>query len=45
MEQGAYTWNFKRQARSRQMAPISDLGVEMGKFTGVQSFHLGYARN
>lgn len=46
LEQGAYTWNFVAVARSRQkMLPISDLGAEMGQFSGVQSFHLAYARN
>jgi putative Mg2+ transporter-C (MgtC) family protein len=46
MDQGAYSWKFVAVARSRQkMAPISDLGTEMGKFPGVQSFHVAYARN
>jgi putative Mg2+ transporter-C (MgtC) family protein len=46
MGEGAYTWNFVAVARSRKtMTPISELGMEMGKFTGVQSFHLAYARN
>lgn len=46
MEQGAYTWSFVAVARSRQkMAPISELGAEMGKFAGVKSFNLAYARN
>jgi len=46
LDQGAYNWNFVAVARSRQkMAPISDLGTEMGKFPGVQSFHIAYARN
>ena len=46
LEQSAYTWNFVAVARSRQkMAPISELGAEMGQFPGVQSFHLAYARN
>lgn len=46
MDHGAYTWNFIAVARSRQkMAPISDLGTEMGKFAGVESFQLGYSRN
>ena len=46
MDQGAYTWNFVAVARSRQkMAPISELGAEMGQFPGVQSFHVAYARN
>jgi putative Mg2+ transporter-C (MgtC) family protein len=46
MEQGAYTWTFVAVARSRQkMAPISALGAEIGKFPGVKSFNLAYARN
>jgi putative Mg2+ transporter-C (MgtC) family protein len=46
LEQSAYSWNFVAVARSRQkMAPISELGAEMGQFPGVQSFHLAYARN
>jgi putative Mg2+ transporter-C (MgtC) family protein len=46
MEGGAYTWNFVAVARSRQnMAPISNLGTEMGQFAGVQSFQVAYARN
>jgi putative Mg2+ transporter-C (MgtC) family protein len=46
MEAGSHTWNFVAVARSRRaMAPISDLGNEMGKFPGIDSFHLAYARN
>lgn len=46
MDQGAYSWNFVAVARSRQkMTPLSELGLEMGKFSGVQSFNLAYARN
>lgn len=46
MDEGAYTWNFIAVARSRKtMAPISELSNEMGKFPGVDSFHLAYARN
>jgi putative Mg2+ transporter-C (MgtC) family protein len=46
MEHDAYTWSFVAVARSRQkMAPISALSAEMGKFPGVKSFNLAYARN
>jgi putative Mg2+ transporter-C (MgtC) family protein len=46
MEAGSYTWNFVAVARSRKtVAPISNLSSELGKFPGVASFHLAYARN
>jgi putative Mg2+ transporter-C (MgtC) family protein len=46
LDQGMFTWTFVAVARSKQkMAPISALGSEMGKFPGVQSFQVSYARN
>lgn len=43
---GAYAWNFVAVARSKQkMAPLSVLASEMGRFPGVQSFQVSYARN
>lgn len=46
MENDAYAWSFVAVARSRQkMAPISALSAEMGKFPGVKSFNVAYARN
>jgi putative Mg2+ transporter-C (MgtC) family protein len=46
LESNAYFWSFVAVARSRKaMAPISELGAEMGNFPGVQSFHLAFARN
>ena len=46
MQDGCYTWNFVAVARSRQqMAPITEMGAEMGKFPGVKSFQVAFARN
>jgi putative Mg2+ transporter-C (MgtC) family protein len=46
MDANAYQWTFVAVARSRKaMAPISELSLEMGRFPGVQSFNLAYARN
>jgi putative Mg2+ transporter-C (MgtC) family protein len=46
MQQNSYTWSFVAVARSRhQMAPITELSAEIGRFAGVQSFNLAYARN
>ena len=46
MEAESHTWNFVAVARNRKaMTPISDLSNEIGKFPGVESFHLAYARN
>lgn len=46
LQDEAQEWRFVAVARSRQkMAPLSELAQEMGKFKGVDSFHLTYARN
>jgi putative Mg2+ transporter-C (MgtC) family protein len=46
MQQEAQTWNFVAVARRRRsMVPLSDLSRDIAAFTGVQSFHVAYARN
>lgn len=45
-KEGAQEWNFVAVARSRQkMGPLSELAQGMAQFSGVDSFHLAYARN
>ena len=42
----AHEWSFVAVARSRQkMAPLSTLAHEIQQFSGIDSFHLTYARN
>lgn len=46
MDQDGFVWNFVAVARSRhKMAPLSQLGQELGRHDGVQSFRIGFARN
>jgi putative Mg2+ transporter-C (MgtC) family protein len=46
LKEGAQEWNFVAVARNRQkMQPMSELAHEMTQFSGVESFHLAYARN
>ena len=45
-KEGAQEWNFVAVARSRQkMRPLSELAQQIAQFSGVDSFHLSYARN
>lgn len=46
LTEGAQDWSFVAVARSRQkMGPLSELAQGMAQFSGVDSFHLSYARN
>lgn len=46
LREGIPEWQFVAVARSRQnMAPISELALEMSRFEGVKGFNVSYARN
>ena len=45
-KEGAEHWSFVAVARNRQkMVPISELSQQIGRFDGVTSYQLSYARN